>query len=70
MAVWQIMKNGVPLVDTSVAPSINLIFDDGNQLEPGDAAFTSTDVQSHVAGLGTAADGFNYMGASPTQAAT
>jgi hypothetical protein len=68
MAIWQIMKAGVPLADTSVVPAINLLFDDGGLAQPGDDGFSTAAITAHLATLGAAADGFNYVGPNPSEA--
>ena len=55
MAVWQIMKGELPIGE---------IFDDGASEQPGDENFSTQAVHEHVASLGAAADGFNYVGRS------
>jgi hypothetical protein len=57
MAQWQIMKSG--------APTTSPLFDDGDAAQPGDDGFSTDAVKAHVATLGAAADGFNYVGPSP-----
>jgi hypothetical protein len=58
------MKGDVPQADASVKPPVNLIFDDGLPAVPGDAAFSTDAVKAHVASLGAAVDGYNYVGVS------
>jgi hypothetical protein len=58
MAVWQIMKSGEP----TNAP----LYDDTGSAVPGDADFSTSAVAAHVQSLGAAADGFNYVGLSPS----
>jgi hypothetical protein len=53
--VWQIMLGELPTGD---------IFDDGAVEQPGDENFSTQAVRDHVAALGAAADGFNYVGRS------
>ena len=58
MAIWQILKSG--------APTTSPTFDDGNPEQPGEDGFTTGRVVEHLASLGAAADGFNYVGPSPS----
>jgi hypothetical protein len=58
MGVWQIMKSELPVADDP-------LFDDGHPDLPGEPAFSTAEVAAHVQGLGSAADGFNYVGPSP-----
>ena len=68
MAIWQIMKAGAPLADNAVVPPMNLLFDDGGAAQPGEVDFSTAAVTAHVATLGAAADGFNYVGRNPNEA--
>jgi hypothetical protein len=68
MAIWQTMKGGVPLADTSVVPATNLLFDDGGLAQPGVDGFSTAAIMAHVATLGAVADGFNYVGPNPDEA--
>lgn len=58
MAIWQMMKSGKPTTAD--------LFDDGAPQAPGDDGFSTDAVKAHVASLGSAADGFNYVGMSET----
>ena len=58
MARWQIMKSEKPTADA--------LFDDGATALPGEEGFSTGAVAAHVATLGAAADGFNYVGPSET----
>jgi hypothetical protein len=66
MAIWQIMKAGVPQVEPNSTPPATWFFDDGAATQPGDDGFTTDAVKSYVATLGAAGDGFNYVGSSPS----
>lgn len=56
MAQWQIMKSGKPTDDP--------LFDDNGTAQSGEDGFSTDAVKAHVATLGAAADGFNYVGPS------
>lgn len=59
MALWQIMKSGVPT---------GAIYDDGGTARPGEAAFSTDAVVAHLATLGEAGDGFNFVGVPEAEA--
>ena len=59
MAVWQYLKKGLLGV---VLPTTDPMFDDGLQVLPGDAGFSTAAV---TAAMPTDADSFNYVGPSP-----
>jgi hypothetical protein len=67
MAIWQMMKAGEP----ADRPPPNAVpnFDDGSATCPGDDQFSTDAVTAHLSNLGGVADGFNYVGPSPTAAA-